>query len=115
TDSAENRIPITRPQNYDSTRYELLVRLFKVQPEMRGINDYFIWSRMPNNKTDVNNRDGFSSDMIGLNQSWPEASYTERQKMLEKAITYTKGLLYFYKADPRVPKELQKFVQGWGY
>lgn len=115
TDSAENRIPITRPENYDSTRYELLVRLFKAQPDMRNINNYFIWSPMPNRKTDVNNRGGFSTDMIGANQNWPEASYTERQEMLEKAIAYTKGLLYFYKTDPRVPKELQEFVQGWGY
>src|SRR5690606_34828442 len=29
TDSAENRIPITRPFDYDSTKYELMVRLFK--------------------------------------------------------------------------------------
>ncbi len=115
TDSAENRIPITRPDTYDSTRYELLVRLFKAQPEMRAINNYFIWSKMPNRKTDVNNRGGFSTDMIGMNQRWPEASYAERQKMLEAAIAYTKGLLYFYKTDPRVPEKLQKFVQDWGY
>lgn len=42
TDSAENRIPITRPEDYDSTRYELMARLFEAQPTMRNINNYFI-------------------------------------------------------------------------
>lgn len=115
TDSAENRIPITRPKDYDSDKYVLLVRLFKAQPEMRDINDYFIWSPMPNRKTDVNNRGGFSTDMIGMNQEWPEAGYEEREKMFQKAVAYTKGLLYFYKTDPRVPEVLQDFIQDWGY
>lgn len=115
TDSIENRIPITRPENYDSTRYVLLARLFRAQPDMRKINNYFIWSKMPNHKTDVNNRGGFSTDMIGMNQHWPEASYTERQEMLRKAVSYTKGLLYFMTSDKRVPANLQKFVQNWGY
>src|SRR5699024_4982938 len=74
TNDPDNRIPISRPPGYDSTRYELLVRLFEAQPEHRGINDYFIWTRMPNNKTDINNRGGFSTDMIGMNHRYPEAS-----------------------------------------
>ncbi len=115
TDSAENRIPITRPKDYDSSRYVLMARLFKAQPEMRDINDYFIWSPMPNNKTDVNNRGGFSTDMIGMNQSWPEVSYKERQEMIKQALVYTKGLLYFMKTDSRVPDNLQQFFQDWGY
>lgn len=115
TDSAENRIPITRPSDYDSTRYVLLARLFKAQPHLRKINDYFIWSPMPNRKTDVNNRGGFSTDMIGMNQTWPEAGYAERKKMFDQAISYTKGLLYFMKTDNRVPAVLQEFVQDWGY
>lgn len=115
TDSAENRIPITRPVDYDSSRYELLARLIAAQPTMRKINDYFIWSMMPNRKTDINNRGGFSTDMIGMNYSWPEASYEEREKMLREAVSYTKGLLYFMKTDPRVPDTLRNFVAQWGY
>lgn len=115
TDSAENLIPITRPKDYDSTRYVLLARLFEAQPTMRKINNYFIWSMMPNRKTDINNRGGFSTDMIGMNYSWPEASYDEREKLFEEAVSYTKGLLYFMKTDDRVPDSLQNFVQQWGY
>lgn len=115
TDSAANRIPITRPADYDPSKYELLIRLIEAQPEMRQINDYFIWSKMPNRKTDVNNRGGFSTDMIGMNQNWPEAGYTERAAMIRQSISYTKGLLYFMATDKRVPDTLRNFIRNWGY
>jgi len=115
TDSAANRIPITRPRDYDSGKYELLVRLFEAQPAMRKINDYFIWSRMPNRKTDINNRGGFSTDMIGMNYGWPEGSVEQRKKIFDAHVSYTKGLLYFFKTDKRVPEELREFVSNWGY
>ena len=115
TDSVENRIPITRPRYYDSTKYELLVRLFMAQPEMRKINDYFIWSRMPHRKTDINNRGGFSTDMIGMNYEYPEATYKKRERIFDQHLSYTKGLLYFMKTDPRVPESLRTFMSDWGY
>lgn len=115
TDSAENMIPITRPADYDPAKYELLVRLFNAQPKMRDPGDYFIWSTMPNRKTDVNNRGAFSTDMIGANYNWPEGSFEERKAIFEDHVSYTKGLLYFFITDPRVPKELQNFVSRWGY
>jgi len=115
TDSVADMIPITRPTDYDSSRYVLLARLFAAQPTMRKINDYFIWSKMPKHKTDINNRGGFSTDMIGMNYSWPEANYQEREKMLAQAVSYTKGLLYFMQTDERVPASLRAFVSQWGY
>jgi hypothetical protein len=115
TDSIGNSIAITRPKDYDSTKYELLVCLFAAQPNMRNIEDYFIWSLMPNRKTDINNGGGFSTDMIGVNYDWPEVSFEERKKLFEAHITYTKGLLYFMKTDNRVPEPLRQFVGNWGY
>lgn len=115
TDSAENRIPITRPKNYDSNQYILLARLIKAQPDRQKINDYFIWSLMPGHKTDINNRGGFSTDMIGFNYNWPEATYKQRAKMFKKAVRYTKGLLYFMQSDMRVPDSLKAFIKNWGY
>lgn len=115
TDSTENMIPITKPEGYDPKKYELLVRLFEAQPNDRKINNYFIWSRMPNRKTDINNRGAFSSNLIGANHNWPEASFKERKKIFEEHVAHVKGLLYFYVSDERVPKELQDFVKKWGY
>ncbi|MBR4826421.1 MAG: FAD-dependent oxidoreductase [Bacteroidales bacterium] len=115
TDSLDNMIPITRPDNYDSTRYELALRLIEAQPGKRTLNDYFIWSRMPGRKTDINNRGGFSSDMIGMNYDYPEAGYAERDSIIKAHADYTKGLLYFYGHDPRVPEELRTEMLQWGY
>ena len=115
TDNPDNMIPITRPENYDSTRYELLLRLIEAQPEKRFLNDYFIWSRMPNGKTDINNRGGFSSDMIGMNHYYPEASYDERKAIIDAHTDYTKGLLYFIGHDERVPEIMRQRMLLWGY
>ena len=115
TDVPENRIPITKPDNYDPQCYELLARLFEAQPADWPVNQYFIWSMMPGNKTDINNRGAFSTDMIGANYDYPEASYAERERIFNEHVDYTKGLLYFYITDPRVPKHLQEFISRWGY
>ena len=115
TDDPQNRIPITKPDNYSPSKYELLVRLFDSQPDLRTIDQYFIWTRMPNRKTDINNRGGFSTDAIGMSHDWPEASYDVREAIWKAHLDYTLGLLYFYQNDPRVPGELQKFVKEWGY
>lgn len=114
TDSLENRIPIEKPDNYDPFNYELLVRLYQAQPDMRDINQYFIWSHMPGRKTDVNNRGGFSTDMIGMNYDYPEASWERRQEILKAHRDYTLGLLYFTAHDERIPAVIRDFVANWG-
>lgn len=106
---------ITKPENYDTSRYELLARLFEAQPDKRRLNDYFIWSAMPNAKTDINNKGGFSTDMINRNHAYPEASYTQREQIIQDHTDYTKGLLYFYTSDARVPEELRNEMSQWGY
>lgn len=114
TDEA-NRIPITQPENYDVTRYELLARLIVAQPQRRQLNDYFIISGMPNKKTDINNRNGFSTDMIGMNYDYPEGDYATRAKIIKAHEDYTKGLLYFFASDPRVPENMRNQMNKYGY
>ena len=115
TDNPENLVPITKPDNYDPAQYELLIRLMEAQPDKRKLANYFIWSRMPNRKTDVNNRGGFSSDMIGCNWNYPEASREERKAIIKAHEDYTKGLLYFIGHDERVPETIRKEMLRWGY
>ena len=114
TDSLENMIPISMPENYDPSRYELLLRLMEAQPEKCALTDYFIWSRMPGRKTDINNRGGFSLDMIGANHSYPEASFGDRQAIIQNHKDYTLGLLYFVGHDPRVPQQIREEMLRWG-
>jgi hypothetical protein len=115
TNDPANMVKITRPEGYDSTKYELLLRLFEATPEKRTLNDYFIWSRMPNSKTDINNRGGFSTDMIGMNYDYPDGSYDVRKRILRDHEAYTRGLLYFYGHDERVPEPLRSEMLQWGY
>ena len=114
TNVPENRIPITKPDNYDADRYELLRRQKKIQP-WKSLNDVFIWSLMPNGKTDINNRNGSSTDMIGANWDYPEADYDRRQEIIKEHEDYTKGLLYFVGNDPSVPEFIREEMNEWGY
>ncbi|MEQ9100982.1 MAG: FAD-dependent oxidoreductase [Imperialibacter sp.] len=115
TTNQDNMVPITEPDNYDPARYELLLRLLEALPDRRKLNNHFIWSHMPNEKTDINNRGAFSTDMIGMSHAYPEASYEEREAIIKEHEDYTKGLLYFYASDPRVPTELREEMKTWGY
>ncbi|MCD7971332.1 MAG: FAD-dependent oxidoreductase [Candidatus Azobacteroides sp.] len=114
TDTPENMIPITEPDNYDPKKYELLIRLQEVSPR-KSVYDFFIWSRMPNSKTDINNAGGFSTDVIGMNWDYPEADYEERERIRKEHEDYTKGLLYFLGHDERVPESMRNEMRKWGY
>lgn len=106
----DNRVPFPRPDNYDSTQYELLVRIFDA-----GWREWFHkFDMIPNRKTDTNNHGPFSSDNIGMNYDYPEASYERRKEIIQEHEDYQKGLLYFVANDPRVPKETQEEFQKWG-
>lgn len=114
TDRKDNMIPITKPENYDPSKYELLIRWKEKQPWKR-LRDMFIWSMMPNRKTDINNYGALSTDMIGANWKYPEASYEERARIIKEHEDYTKGLLYFVGHDERIPEFIRKEMLKWGY
>lgn len=110
----DQRIPITRPENYDSTRYELLLRDMESNPP-ESLHKLFIISRMPNGKTDWNNKGAFSTDYIGGSWEYPEADYEERARIWQDHVDYQKGLIYFVGHDPRVPEHIREEMQTWGY
>ncbi|MCC5937106.1 MAG: FAD-dependent oxidoreductase [Lunatimonas sp.] len=106
----DNRIPFPRPANYDSTQYELLVRIFDA-----GWDEWFDkFDLIPNRKTDTNNHGPFSSDNIGMNYDYPEASYERRKEIIQEHRDYQSGLLYFVQNDPRIPEKTQKAFKEWG-
>ncbi len=113
TNRVENMIPIERPADYDSTRYELLVRLMEAKGD-DNIHSYLHFGFMPEGKTDINNNGGFSTDMIGMNHSYPEASYRERERIVAAHKSYTTGLLWFLGHDGRVPARIRESMLRWG-
>jgi len=110
TDHPGNRIPFEKPATYNEPDYELLLRNYEAGE--KG----FPWinSDMPNRKTDTNNRLGFSTDFIGQNYDYPEASYTERQAIAERHRDYQKGLMWTLAYHPRMPGHIRNEVSRWG-
>jgi len=110
TNHPENRIPFHKPEGYDESWFELLLRNFEAgENGMPWIN-----SSMPNRKTDTNNRTGFSTDFIGQNYDYPEASYEERETIAKQHLLYQQGLMWTLANHPRVPDSIRNQVAKWG-
>ena len=110
TDHAENRVPFARPDGYDARQYELLLRIFNA-----GWRETFQkFDRIPNRKTDTNNHGPFSTDNIGMNYDYPDASYVRRREIIREHERYQKGWLFFIANDPRVPEEVRTAFRAWG-
>lgn len=121
TDHPDNRIPFEKPENYDEIDYELLLRNYEARKgPIREMYSYgssllpWINSSMPNRKTDTNNKFGFSTDYIGRNYNYPEASYAEREKIIEEHRDYQKGLMWTLANHPRIPEEVRQEASRWG-
>ncbi|WP_319481319.1 FAD-dependent oxidoreductase [uncultured Draconibacterium sp.] len=106
----ENRVPFPKPANYDTSKYELLLRSLEA-----GRPDFFEkFDAIPNKKTDTNNHGPFSSDFIGMNYDYPEASYERRQDIIQEHRDYQAGLLWFVANDPRLPEYVKTEMANWG-
>jgi FAD dependent oxidoreductase len=115
TDSAENRIAITMPTDYNPKRYELLLRYIeKKQPKELNWALMHI-QPMPHHKLDINNSGPFSTNLIGGNYAYPNASFAQRRAIQKKHENHIKGFFYFLGNDPRVPEHLRKEMLTWGY
>lgn len=110
TDHPDNRLPFPKPEAYDPWQYELLLRIFEAG--WRETFDKF--DPIPNRKTDTNNHGPMSTDNIGFNYDYPEASYERRREIIREHENYQKGWFYFVANDPRVPKDVQEAMRRWG-
>ena len=99
--------------------YELLLETMKqLKDLLKMINMEIHWShgstQKYNMKTDTNNQKGFSTDFIGQNYSYPEASYEEREKIAKRHKKYQQGLMWTLAYHPRIPKQVREIVSKWG-
>ncbi len=110
TDHPENRIPFAKPEGYVEEWYELLLRNYEAGESSAP----WINSSMPNRKTDTNNRLGFSTDFIGQNYAYPDASYAEREVIVARHRLYQQGLMWTLANHPRMPEKIRAEVSRWG-
>jgi FAD dependent oxidoreductase len=119
TDDLGNRIPFTKPPSYDPTRFELLSRFLSEFVKEKGraprMNEILLPAQIAGKqKWDFNNRGPFSTDYIGKNWDYPNASYQRRAEIWQDHVVYTKELFYFLATDPRVPRATQDEIKEFG-
>jgi len=110
TKEPDNLVPFPKPADYDPLQYELLARYLDLG--WRKIFRKF--DPVPNNKTDTNNHGAFSTDNIGMNYDYPEATYTRRAEIIKEHQDYQKGLMWFLENDLRVPEDVRDQMSQWG-
>jgi hypothetical protein len=110
TNVPANRVPFPKPAGYDPLQYELLLR--DLQAGSRHVFGKF--DPAPNGKTDTNNHGSFSTDNIGMNYDYPEASYERRREIIAEHAAYQQGYFWFLTHDPRVPEDVRQKMGQWG-
>jgi hypothetical protein len=113
SDVPENRIPIEKPAGYDPLTYEILARYVAQWPDIK-LGQIFHIARMPTGKSDFNTSGPYSTDYLGANWDYPEASYARRQEIWEDHKNFLQGMFYFLVHDPRLPESLRNEAAQWG-
>ena len=105
-----NRVEFPRPPGYDPKQYALLARALA-----QGSTHVFgKFDLIPNAKTDTNNHGPFSTDNIGMNWDYPDASYERRREIIAEHRQYQQGYLFFLANDPSVPAKIRESFAQWG-
>lgn len=119
TQRDDNKTSFPRPPNYDPARFELLARLIEATaaetgapPKVNELMDPRLI--VPGGKTDTNNNGAFSTDYLGGNWDYPNATYAEREEIWRDHYEYVAGFLYFLANDERVPQVLRDEMNTWG-
>lgn len=116
TDNPDNRIPITKPDNYDPWNYEIQRRFIQaclLQGDDMDIRWFTKLDPLVNDKWDFNTAT-FGSNIPGLSWDWPDADWDRRKELYDYQRDYHLGILYFRGNDPVVPKKLRDEVRTFG-
>ena len=106
----DNRVPFPKPENYDPYQYVLLASIF----DSGWKNVFHKFDPIPNRKTGTNNHWPFSTDNIGMNYDYTEASYERRKEIIKEHEDYQKGFIYYLIHDEKVRQEIRDEMASWG-
>lgn len=101
TADPDNLVPLPKPDNYDSTRFEIVRRALKAGEKRVGFDLY----PLPGRKFDGNNSIGgqFSIGLVGGGNDWHSANEAGRKKIWEEHKQFTLEFIQFLRTDPSVP------------
>lgn len=91
-----NRLPVTKPANYDP--------VFLSKLEFGSIV-----SPLPNHKIGWNR-----PQLVGPHQAYVEGDWETRQQVMDQHWQATMGLLYYLQNDPAVPEERRHYFSSYG-
>jgi hypothetical protein len=114
--TAEDRLPIAPPPDYDPRRYELVARFIDACLANGDDMDLRWFSKhdpLPHDKWDFNTAT-FGGNLPGASWEWPEASHARRAEIAREIERYHRGLLHFLATDPRVPEKVRRDMQRFG-
>ncbi len=113
TRRADLKVPWPKPDDYDPSRYALLLRYILAHPGM-AFEKLVHPGILPSGKFDLNSNGPFSTDYVGGNRAYPEADYTLREAIKRDHENYTKGFFWFLANDPSVPEKIRRGAAEWG-
>lgn len=111
TDDPANKISFDQPRGYRERDHELLLRNFEAGDER--LPGRLV--RIPNRKIDWNSFGAVGTDMAGANSSYADADHEVRLKIASLHEGYVRGHLWTLAHHPRVPNNIRKEMQRWGY
>ena len=109
TKEKDNRIPITRPPNYNTNNYEIYRRYLK-----SGGKLFRPYSNRHNGKTDVGSWHDLSANLYGENWQYPTGSYKVQDSIIQYHRDFTIGLIWFLQNDSIVDSLTRANWEGWG-
>lgn len=138
----DDKIPFSKPPDYDPDRYALLARFLNLNAGIDWILDYttapLTDGPVQMRNGDSNNAGSFSTDLVGGSHRWPDGTfdpeavfdritpqrrglplplkklYELRERIFQDHVSYQQGLMYFLTNDTSVPKDLQKRIKRYG-
>ena len=109
TKDPNNRIEISKPENYDPETYEIYRRYIK-----SGGKLFFPRGSRPGGKTDLGSWHDLSANLYGENWAYPSGDYATQDSIVQYHKEFTQGLVWFLQHDPEVDKATRKNWEGWG-
>ncbi|KRC11395.1 hypothetical protein ASE23_23340 [Rhizobium sp. Root73] len=111
------KVPFTKPQNYDPLRYETTARFLRAA-QNAGVKisaSHFTGGGVTvNGQQDVNSTPYFSTNVWHIGYSYVVGNEARRNAIRNMVRDHILGLMWFATTDPRVPTHVREFTAQYG-
>lgn len=117
TNQSANRLPLTKPADYNPANFELLARWIEARMaagETLTLRSFLKYDPLQKGKYDFNNRWPISTDFIGNADEYVEATPGRRREIARAHENYLRSFFHFLATDPRVPQAVRDEMGRFG-